>query len=123
MTVHMVRVFIEPPKGEAGSAVDNWVQNFNEWEDDPVDHSLTEVNADTEGTTYVRGDYRFHQDTDKTTLLDDLSERLKNFQGGLWHRAAYHVCSHDEDEPDPCSWDQVIEYGNIPSDIPTVEVN
>jgi hypothetical protein len=124
MTVHMVRVFIELPKGEAESAVDNWVTNFTEWADDPTDHTLTEINGDDpDATTYVRGDYRFIQGTNKTTLLDHLSEILKNIEGGLWHRLAYHVCSHDEDEPKSCSWDQVVEYGSIPSDIPTVKVN
>jgi hypothetical protein len=122
----MVRLFLEPPKGNSESAVDNWVQNHNEWVNDPVDHSLVETTTgiDGSGTAYLRGDYRFIQDGDKTTLLDDLGARLQNFQGGLWYRVGYHACDHDEQQSTPCSWtdaqSEVRENGNIPSDIPTM---
>lgn len=122
MAVHMVRLYIEPPKGDAETAVNNWVENHNEWTDDPVDHTLAEVNTelDGSGTTYVRGDYRFVQDSTATDLLDDLEQRLGNLQGGLWYRIGYHVCEHDEDNPGACSFDDSMtrENGTIPSDIP-----
>jgi hypothetical protein len=78
-------MFIEPPKGNAESAVGNWVQNHNEWTDDPVDHSLVEMTAgvDGDGTTYVRGDYRFIQGETPSELLDALESRLQSLQGGL----------------------------------------
>jgi hypothetical protein len=97
MTVHMVRLLLEPPKGNAESAVDNWVQNHTEWDNDPVAHELIETTTDVggEGTTYARGDYRFLQEGTATALLDDLESRLQSFQGGLWYRIGYHVCPHD----------------------------
>jgi len=121
MTVHMVRVMIEPPKGNAESAVDNWVQNYTEWAGDPVEHSLAETTAgiDGTGTTYVRGDYRFIQEEAVSTLLDDLEARLQSFQGGLWYRIGYHACDHNEDTPSPCAWDVTRENGPVPDDIPT----
>jgi hypothetical protein len=124
MTVHMVRIMIEPPKGNAESAVDNWVANHNEWENDPVKHSLVETTADVDGTgtTYVRGDYRFIQDSTVTDLLDALESRLQSFQGGLWYRVGYHQCDHDEENASPCSWDEKRENGTIPSDIPDMSV-
>lgn len=122
MAVHMVRLYMEPPKGDAETAVNNWVENHNEWTDDPVDHTLAEVNTelDGSGTTYVRGDYRFVQDSTATDLLDDLEQRLGNLQGGLWYRIGYHVCEHDEDNPGACSFGDSMtrENGTIPSDIP-----
>lgn len=120
MTVHMVRIMAEQPKGNAESAIDNWVQNHNEWTDDSVDHSLTETSADIDGkgTTYVRGDYRFIQDSTVTDLLDTLERRLQSLQGGLWYRIKYHECAHDEENPRPCSWQETREGGTIPSDIP-----
>lgn len=125
MTVHMVRVMVEPPKGDAENAVDNWVTNYNEWTGDSVEHTMTETTAglDSSGTTYVRGDYRFVDEGESPTdILSDLSSRLQSLQGGLWHRLGYHVCSHDEDNSSPCSWNdpdsEILEWGNIPSDIP-----
>lgn len=117
----MVRLFIEPPKGEAESAVDNWVQNHTEWTDDPVSHTLTETNTeiDGSGTAYLRGDYHFIQNEPTDDLLSDLEARLSGFQGGLWYRLAYHECDHDEEQSTPCAWEQTRESGDIPPDIPT----
>ena len=120
MTAHMVRLFIEPLRGNAEQAIDNWVQNHTEWTDDPVEHSLTETTAsiDSSGTTYVRGDYRFIQEESATTLLDRLEDRLQSLQGGLWYRIGYHACTHDEINPSPCSWERARESGTIHDDIP-----
>lgn len=125
MTVHMVRVICEPPKGEAENAIQNWVENYTEWDADPVEHSLSEQNTelDGSGTAYFRGDWRFVQDgEDPTAILTDLSDRLQGIQDGLWHRLAYHVCSHDEDNPTPCSWGEMVEQGTVPSGVQTFEV-
>lgn len=122
----MIRVLCEPPKGEAENAVDNWVDNYTEWDSDPVSHELNETNTaiDDSGTAYVRGDWRFEdQGEEPTNILTDLSERLQSMQGGLWHRLAYHVCTHDEDDPQPCSWDEVVEHGDVPDDIPTFDTS
>lgn len=124
MTTHMIRVYVEQPKGNAESAVQNWVENYTEWTADPVTHGFTEANTklDQSGTTYLRGDWRFiDQGEDPTAILDDLSGRLETFQGGLWHRLGYHACDHDEDTPTPCAWEQSVESGNVPSEIPTLD--
>ena len=121
MTVHMVRLMVEPPKGESEEAVNNWVENHNQWDDDPVSHDLTETTADDgDGTTYARGDYRFIQEETAGELLDDLERRLQDFEDGLWYRLTYHACKHDEDGPEPCSWDDTRESGGVPEDIPTI---
>jgi len=64
MAVHMVRVFSQPPRGNAENAVNNWVANYSEWTSDPVEHELTETAAEIDGTgtQYVRGDWRFEGD-------------------------------------------------------------
>jgi len=124
MAVHMVRVLCEPPRGDAETAINNWVTNYTEWTDDPVDHSLTAVTAglDNTGTEYVRGDWRFIDNgEDKTAILDDLSGRLQSLQGGLWHRLGYHRCTYDESAPPQCAFGTVVESGTIPSDIPTLQ--
>lgn len=125
MTVHMIRVYSEPPKGDAETAVSNWVENYSEWTADSEEHSLSEATADMgEGTTYLTGNWRFEdQGETPIDILEDLSQRLQSFQGGLWHRLAYHICYADEDNPQPCSWDEVVEFGTVPSDIPDFDVS
>jgi hypothetical protein len=111
----------EVPKDNAESAIDNWVQNHTEWTVEPQEHSMVETNTepDGSGTDYIIGIYSFYQDTPATDLLDDLESRLSSMQGGLWYRVGYHVCDHDEDYPGDCSWEEVRENGQIPSDFPT----
>lgn len=122
MSKHMVRLLIELPKGEAETAVNNWVANHNEWEDGPVEHSLSETAAGYgSGTRYVRGDYRFYQEETPTELLDALTSRLESIQGGLWYRVGYHECAHDEQNGGPCSWDRVRESGTVPADVPELQ--
>jgi hypothetical protein len=119
----MVRVIAEPPKGNAETAVANWVANYSEWTEGAVEHSLSETTGsiDGSGTQYVRGDWRFiDQGEEPTNILRDLSERLQSLQGGLWHRLGYHACDHDEANGGPCSWDETLEWGSVPSDIPEV---
>jgi hypothetical protein len=122
MAKHMIRLFFEPPVGDAESAIDNWVTNFTEWKSDPVEHTLTQRNTeyDGSGTEYVAGSYRFYQSDDKVALLDDFENRLQSIQGGLWYRIGYHICDHDEDDRGGCSWDDKRENGTIPSDIPNL---
>lgn len=118
----MVRLFLEPPKGNAETAIDNWVQNYNEWESDPVEHTLAVTNTalDGSGVDYVQANYRFIQDSAATSLLDDLESRLQSLQGGLWYRIGYHDCNHDESNRDGCTWDttETRENGTIPPEIP-----
>lgn len=122
MTVHMIRLYCEPPKGEAETAVNNWVANYNEWESDPTVQTLRECTT-AGGTVHVFGDYRFIQSGETATgILNDLSTRLQSLNGGLWHRLGYHVCSHDETSPSACSWDETVEYGTIPASVPAIEV-
>ena len=120
MAVHMVRVLFEQPRGEAENAVSNWVANYQEWNADPVAHSLSEANTELDGSgvRYLRGDWRFNQnDETPTDILQDLSDRLQSMQGGLWHRLGYHVCTHDENNPTPCEWDETVEHGSVPSGV------
>lgn len=111
---------MESPKGNAHNAVDNWVRNFTAWKGKPAHNTLTEVTEG--GTTYLRGDYRFRLNDEKTALLDTLEHRLQRFQGGLWYRVGYHVCNHDEADSrkHACMWQSTREHGDIPDDVPTI---
>lgn len=125
MAVHMVRVVCEPPKGDAETAIKNWVENYTEWTADTVEHSLIESNTspDGSGTDYLIGSWRFEQNSESATeILTNLSERLQKIQDGLWHRLVYHICSHDKENPDSCSWDEKQEFGTIPNGTPDYTV-
>ena len=111
MTVHMVRVHLEPPKRDVETAVNQWVANHPEWTADPVEHTLTTVETG-DGTEHVLGNYRFEQSTGQTALLDDLEARLSTLQ--VWYRIQYHICDYDEPEPDGCTWDETRESGTVP---------
>jgi hypothetical protein len=118
----MVRLYLEPPQGNAEQAVDNCVQNHPEWTGDPIAHTFQEVTP-PDGPTYVVGNYRFEQSVTAIDLLDDLEQRLGNFQGGLWFRVGYHVCDHDGDdrEESDCEFDPAMtrESGAVPAGVPT----
>lgn len=120
MTVHMVRLYLEPPRGNAEQAVENWVANHPEWTDDPVAHTLREVDP-PDGTAYAVGSFRFTQSVPNTALLDDLEQRLANIQGGLWYRIGYHECDHDESDRADCAWaaDETRESGGVPLGVPS----
>ncbi len=127
MTVHMVRVLCEPPKGDAENAIQNWVENYTEWDGDTEEHSISEINTqdDGSGVQYLRGDWRFVQNGEEpTNILGDLSERFQSVQGGLWHRLGYHVCDHDEAVGTECPpWDdshddvEIEQWGDVPAEV------
>jgi len=122
MAIHMFRLFIEPPKGDAESAVNNWVENHTEWGDDPVEHTLREVaESGDEDTAYISLDYRFVQEKTASDLLDDLESRLQSIQGGLWYRVGYHECCHDDENDRSCTWENTREGGDVPANIPQFE--
>lgn len=118
----MVRILSDVPKGDVTTAVDKWVSNHHEWTEDTAEHSMTKTNTamDGSGTTYVRGDWRFTQEDDQTTLLDDLESRLQAVVD--WYRIGYHVCEADEENSADCSFhddtSEIRKHGTVPSDIP-----
>jgi hypothetical protein len=122
MTTHMIRLWCEPPKGNAQNAVQNWVDNYSEWAGDATEHGMTERQVSPEDDTrVVVGMWGFvNQGEDATDILTRLRDRLSGFQGGLWHRAVYHIYTHDEDNPEPCSWEYGTEYGDVPTGVPDV---
>lgn len=117
MTVHYVRVFVEPPKGEAENAIDNWVSNYSEWTGESAEYGLSEPPA---ADGYLIGEWRFEEQGEAPTgILERLYDNLSTHQGGLWFRAFYHVCDHDrEDNFGDCpTADYAAEYGAVPDEI------
>jgi hypothetical protein len=68
------------------------------------------------GGEWYQGDLAFNWDEGKANILDNISLYADSYCD--WYRLGYHECIHDEDNPQPCSWDEKRENGTIPSDIP-----
>jgi len=124
MTVHMFRVYAHNPKAytltEINNAVDDWIADHNRWGEDTIDHSLSVGNTalDGSGAEYLRGDFRFNQTDPRADIEFTFEQKI---QPALdWYRIGYHECDHDEESDTGCSWQDVMEYGTIPSDIPSI---
>jgi len=123
MTVHMVRLQIEPPKEDIKTAVNNWVQNHPEWTDDPEAQSLGETDTGTlgdSGVRYIRGDFRFKETVDRAVLLDDLQTRLQPLPDNPWWRMRWHRCHRDEANPGDCEFDpdKTRQTDDVPTKVP-----
>lgn len=129
MTVHAIRVIAGPQSSwdldQINAEMDDWVSKQSEWESDPDEHVIRPVSAgiDGTGTQYFNGIYRFTLESEpKANLLQKCEDKLVN--KCLWYRLAYHSCNHDEEDPQPCSWDEVREWvdkdaSGIPDDVPS----
>lgn len=131
MTVHMFRCFIgrgEMSITDLETQINDWVASNAEWENDSVEHALTERNTaiDGSGETFHAIDVRFLPDADggdtKDNLLQKFTDKLENKVG--WYRVGYHECTHREGDGSsgPCSWDDSTEWTDkdvsIPSGVP-----
>jgi len=124
MTTHMFRVYAHNPDAytltEINSIVNGWIADHDRWSEDTVDHSLSVTNTSADGTgiEYLHGDFRFNQTVPKADIEFAFEQKI---QPALdWYRIGYHECEHDEESGSGCSWQDVLEYGPIPSDIPTI---
>jgi hypothetical protein len=117
MTLHYVRVFSEPPKGNAQKAVSNWVANYAEWDQRIEDHGFTEV---PEHDWLVGGWFFKNEGEEPTDIVTDLSDRLSKFQGGLGHRIIYYTSDHDADNPEECVPVEATESGDVPELVPDI---
>lgn len=90
------------------------------WADNEVtNESPTLREHEFGGGEWYQTELAFEWTEDKTHILDNLHLYAQSYCE--WHRIGYHVCSHDEDEPEPCSWDEQRESGTVPEYIPDME--
>lgn len=97
MTVHMFRCFVgRGPMSitDLETRIDDWAASNAEWEDDSVEHTLTERNTEIDGSgeTYWAIDVRFLPTEDKANLLQKYTDKLVNKVA--WYRVGYHNCTH-----------------------------
>jgi hypothetical protein len=125
----MFRAFIGRGKmstGDLETRINDWKDENNQWENDTVDHELSERNTEIDGSgeIYYGIDVRFYQDDTKDNILQKFTDKLKDKVD--WYRVGYHNCPHNEEDGGPCSWDDATEWTGkdvtIPSGVPTFDV-
>lgn len=123
MTAHAIRV--ETSKLSEGVPVETAVNNLllglsRRLDGEEEELSLYEP-TDTEELpeAYRAGLWRF--DVDDHTA-EELLDTFENILRGpaKWYRIRYHLCSHDEEDPSPCSWDDSKTRlgGPVPPELP-----
>jgi hypothetical protein len=124
MSVHMFRIIAAKPSNigqqQANQLVEQWFASYTPWEDDPNPHDIILVDSTlTDSPEHFRGDLRFERDSDMSTIREQIETDLKAVTS--WYRIAYHECTHDGSSGGDCSWNLEINYGNVPTEVPTFE--
>jgi hypothetical protein len=97
----------------------DWQQNRNADLVDGITNDIPDSTTDPEEPTdsefySVSLSYDFAEDP--KVILEDPYQALRDYCS--WSRVGYHECDHDEADPTPCFWNDVLEHGNIPTHIP-----
>lgn len=123
----MFRVFVGPQSSwsqdKVNAAVEDWMSKQSEWVSDPTEHSMDGYTHPDLGTSWWVGNYRLTFDSEpKDNLFQKLEDKLGNKPD--WYRVGYHVCTHDESSPTSCDWDEVRDWADkdstIPSEVPSL---
>jgi len=125
MTAHRVRLFYSTT-GASGfhDWLSVWLTNMGPWASDEVTNEVPQntvtAGVDGTGTEYYRVELAFDWTEGKAIILDNLDGYAASYCD--WHRIGYHVCTHDDADTQPCSWETTRESGTPPQDIPTLGV-
>lgn len=123
MVVHRVHLYYSTNGANSFHGwLSTWMTNMQPWTDDEVVNevpsNMRNTNIDGDGVDYYAVQLAFEWTEDKSIILDQINGYLSSYCD--WHRIGYHVCDHDEQERDGCSWDEVREGGSVPDDIPSL---
>lgn len=122
MTAHRIRLIHSTTGASAyHDWLDTWLTNMSPWDYPEVDNDLPTLRETVDGDEYYQTELAFDWSEDRATILDQLDQYAASYC--KWHRIGYHECDHDEDDPQPCSWDEVVEHGDVPDDIPTFDTS
>jgi hypothetical protein len=122
MTVHRVRLYHSTTGAQDyHDWLSQWLNNVDAALQSEVDNEPPTLREQVDGDgEWYQGDLAFTWDEGKANILDNLDIYAAN--NCDWHRIGYHECSHDEDNPAPCGWDeQPRENGSVPAYIPDME--
>jgi len=121
MTIHRTRPFYSVNGATSFNGwLGVWVTNMTPWTSEEVTNEVPDGPTETvDGDNqYYQVELAFEWTEDKAIILDQLDEFLASYCD--WHRFGYHVCTHDEENRQPCSWDEKRENGTVPDYIPSI---
>lgn len=88
---------------------------------------LSKENIEFKQRETISGDQTFYEgifivtlDSDnKDSEKNDLTEQIRKEidKSASWWQLRWHECSHDKNNPDPCSWEYQNDSGDIPSEV------
>lgn len=103
MSIHMIRL-TTAPNATLRQWVTTWLTNMTAWSE-ADNQPPTDREAD-DGTPIMTADWRFAWGANsKEVLLANLVAYARAYTS--WGVIGWHECTHDRDNPDPCT----MEYG------------
>lgn len=121
MPIHRTRLFYSTAGGGSFHGwLGTWLANMSPWEAPDVTNSVPNGPLSTvdSNTDYYAIELAFDWSEDKSHILDNLDQFLDAYCD--WHRIGYHVCTHDETDPTPCTWEETRESGSVPAYVPSL---
>jgi hypothetical protein len=115
MSVHRVRLVYSEGGGESFNGwLETWLTNMAPWSER---ENTVPARRDAElvDTPHYRGNLTFQWTEDKSIIMDQLWGYLTAYCD--WALLGYHVCTHDEDNPQPCEWGTVKTNGSVPGGV------
>lgn len=124
MTTHMIRLFISQDADDVliqpqTGFIAVWLSNHEAWTVGRHDGMPTLQEPLDGSESYYAADWRFQWSESKELLTANLTGHVE--PRSPWHRLGYHECTHDETDGGPCSWDDSVEAGTVPSHVTTFE--
>ena len=122
MSVHRVRLWHSQTGTDAFHGwLETWLTNMTPWDAPEVANDLlTLTDPIGGGEAHYQGDLAFAWSEDAAIIREQLAQYAAAYCE--WSQLAYHVCTHDEDNPQPCSWGSAATDGTLPDAVPQIEV-
>jgi len=117
MTVHRIRLYHSTAGAQSyHDWLETWLINMEPWADPEVSNDVPTLREQMgRGGQYYQTELAFEWSEDRAIILDQLSQYAASYCD--WYRIGYHECAHDDDDAEPCSWDEQRENGTAPDHI------
>jgi hypothetical protein len=116
MSVHRVRlIYSEGGSQSFNGWLSTWLTNMQPWSARENALPTLVEPVGSSAPAHYRGDLTFAWSEDRAIIEDQLNGYLGPYCD--WGIVGYHVCDHDQDDRDGCSWGSVTEHGAVPEEV------